>query len=81
MKVIKSIPVRVIYTDMNSETVKMPIESLIKIMGGIEAKQSITLDGREVLEVHLISRYSYESCKRIEVSNNDSFNILYLKEK
>lgn len=76
----KGIPVRIIYADLSRDLVKLPIESISKIMEGVATKQSITLDGKEVLEVHIISRFSYESCKRIEVGNEDSYNILYTKE-
>ena len=74
------IPIRIIYADLTRDLIKMPVESMNKIMLGIADKQSITLDGKEVLEAHIISRFSYESCKRIEVGNNDSYNILYTKE-
>lgn len=77
----KGIPVRVIYTDLSRDLVKLPIDSINKIMEGVATKQSITLGNREVLEVHIISRFSYESCKRIEIGNKDSYNILYTKEE
>lgn len=75
----KGIPVRIIYADLSRDIAKLPIESISKIMEGVATKKSITLDGKEVLEVHIISRYSYESCKRIELGNSESYNILYTK--
>lgn len=77
----KGIPVRVIYTDLSRDIAKLPIDSINKIMEGVETKQSITLGNREVLEVHIISRFSYESCRKVEAGDKDSYNILYTKEE
>lgn len=73
----KGIPVRIIYTDLSRDLAKLPIESVSKIMEGVATKQSITLDDKEVLEVHIISRYSYESVKRVEMGNKEALTILY----
>lgn len=71
------IPVRIVYTDFTRDMVKMNIEDLNTLMQGVIDKQSINLDGKEVLEAHIISRFSYEKCKRLEAWNKESYNILY----
>ena len=77
----KRVPVRIIYADLSSELLSFDNETIIKAMSGISDKESIHLDGKEVVEIHIISHFSHSKFTKIAGSTADGFSLAILAKE
>ena len=76
----KGIVVRIVYADLSSELLKLDIKKMSMAIQGLADKESIHLDGKEVVEIHMLSHFNHANYTKIEGSTKDGFALTILEK-
>lgn len=74
------VPVRLLYTDLSSELIKIPLKQVEDALHGLAKQLPVSVGGKDVMELHIINALNHRNFIKVEAFPKKGYNLTILPQ-